>query len=151
MDRIERILNTEWNAEKSDADRNSLRKAFENHELHTEDRPVLVTKLSGNAVDDIFDVLVNFEMEAVGKTKLEATEGSVLAHGKSWVLFADADAVNEVLKDAEYLEDKRISNVDFPNFDPSDAQIDFVEKSVKRGIRVMETKLQSALDGAAVS
>ena len=145
MDKVERILRRAWDAEKSDADRSYLRNAFETHELNNEDRPVLVTQLSENAVDDIFDVHCNFEMEVAGKTKLEATEGRVLAHGKSWVLFADADAVNEVLKDSEYLEDKRISSVDFPNFDPSDAQIAFVERSVKKGILAMERKLKKAL------
>ena len=145
MDRIERILNAEWDAEKSFEDRGFLRDAFENHALATEDRPVLVTKLSANAVEDIFGVLVNFDMEAAGKSKIEATEGSVLAHGKSWVLFANADMVNTVLNDAGNIEETRISNIDFPHFDPSNAQIAFIEKAVTRGIRVMETKLRAAI------
>ena len=143
--KIERILNAEWDEEKSYTDRGFLRNAFGNNALHTEDRPVLVAKLSENAVDDIFDVLVNYDLAAAGKPLLEQTEGRVLAHGKSWVLFADADAVNDVLMAAGDLEDKRISTVDFPHFDPSDAQIAFVEKAVTRGIRVMETKLRAAI------
>ena len=137
--KIERILTKEW--DKSDADRDSLRTAFENNALHTEDRPVLVSKLSENAVDDIFDVLVNHELGE----GIKATEGRVLAHGKSWVLFANTEEVEDVLGQVADIEETRLGNIDFPNFDPSDAQMAFVEKAVTRGIRVMETKLRAAI------
>ena len=137
--KIERILTKEW--DKSDADRGSLRTAFENNALHTEDRPVLVRTLTENAIDDIFDVLVNHELGE----GIEATEGRVLAHGKSWVLFANTEEVEEVLGQVADIEETRLGYIDFPNFDPSDAQMAFVEKAVTRGIRVMETKLRAAI------
>jgi len=136
MDRIERILDAEWDAAKSDADRSSLRNAFESHSLNSEDRPVLVTKLSENAVDDV----------------LWVTDGSVLAYGKSWVLFEDVYSVKDVYNHLSTLEDRRLdSALCNITVDVTPHMQKFVENSIARSCKILGKKLQAAMDGAAGS
>jgi hypothetical protein len=135
MDRIERILDAEWDAAKSDANRSYLRDAFESHSLNSEDRPVLVTKLSENAVDDVLWVT-------------EGVDGSVLAYGKSWVLFGDVHGVKGVYSNLSTLEDRRL---DFAlcniTVDVTPHMEKFVESSISKAYKILGKKLQAAIKG----
>jgi len=136
-EKIDRLLNDEWNhaAAAGDAGRLAeLRLAFENNELSIGDQPVLVRGLTDNQTAIACDVYPESD--------------DILASGKTWILFRSVDRVRDVISERDNLIDECVDRALGNNLDMTEAQEAFTIRAATKSIASLCEKLYKAISPA---
>jgi hypothetical protein len=129
--RIERKLQTAWDATTDARELMVLRGAFERNATGV-DAPVLIRNLTPLQVDRLEDTYTE-------------DHNAVISTGRSWVLVADVDTVHDLIDERDYHLDSALSMALENNIDMTDAQIAFTTRSVTRSVDSAIRRMRSAL------
>tara|TARA_R110000744_G_scaffold358130_1_gene465136 strand:- start:2884 stop:3288 length:405 start_codon:yes stop_codon:yes gene_type:complete len=128
---IERRLETAWAATTNAAELERLRVAFENLALGW-DAPVLVSKLTETQVARIDDAFPE--------------DTSILASGKSWILFETTSAVEDIIGARDLMADDAIDMaLNNCYSEMTDAKDAFITRTATRSVDNMVAKLKRAI------
>ena len=129
--RIERKLQAEWDATTDAHELMVLRGAFERNATGI-DPPVLVSGLTQIQIDRLESIFPE--------------NNPIIASGKTWIVCDTAADVDDFIDDRDGMADAAVESAMMDCFtDLTDAQVDFVERSVVGSMDAMVRTLRKAL------